>query len=220
MDHDINLNIHYTAPAFVWDKIGEVYRSMPYWYGNENGSRWVGSDIDLYASAEPSGIQIAGIMPDEIWVDWYASLKQKLKDALNHEIGEPEDGVEFYKFIPRDMGELYWALQKEDLKGTLEIKDDWLVWRLPNNIILKIYIWNPPHEGYIAAYYSKNGKERPLTHWHPMDDEVYRDLIDINNGWTVWVKTKTLFGENIIIMDRNEYETMSDKEKRKVSILE
>ena len=139
---------------------------------------------------------------------------------INLKTGEPEDGVEFYKFIPRDMEELYWALKKENLKGELEMKDGWLIWRLPNNIILKISIWNPPHEGYIDTYYLENGREKPLTHWHPMDEELYADLMDINNGWTIWVKKKTLFGENIIIMDRVKYEAMSEKEKRKLSLLE
>lgn len=49
MEHDINLNIHYTAP-------------------------------------------------DEIWENWYMLLKRKLTDALGYEIGEPEDGYEFYDY--------------------------------------------------------------------------------------------------------------------------
>lgn len=62
MEHDINLNIHYSAPDDIWEKIGEVYASMPYWSGNENGPHWEGNDIDIWASVEPSGIQIAGTM--------------------------------------------------------------------------------------------------------------------------------------------------------------
>lgn len=76
MEHDINLNIHYTTPKEVWEKIGMVYSSMPYWTGNKNGPRRTGEDIDLWASAEPSGIQIAGKMPDDIWEEWYCLLKK------------------------------------------------------------------------------------------------------------------------------------------------
>ncbi len=36
MEHNINLNIHYTAPKEIWDKIGEVYQSMPYWSGYDD----------------------------------------------------------------------------------------------------------------------------------------------------------------------------------------
>lgn len=96
MNHDINLNIRYDAPDYIWDKIGEVYSKMPYWAGDEEGPRWIGTDIDLWASVEPSGIQIAGTMPDDIWENWYAELKEKLTAALGYEIGEPEDGYEFF----------------------------------------------------------------------------------------------------------------------------
>lgn len=95
MEHDINLNIHYTAPQEVWDKIGKVYESMPYWAGNENGPKWLGKDINLWASVEPGGIQIAGTMPDDVWDDWYRSLKCRLTEVLGYEIGEPEEGYEF-----------------------------------------------------------------------------------------------------------------------------
>lgn len=98
MEHDINLNIHYSVPDDIWEKIGEVYASMPYWSGNENGPHWVGNDIDIWASVEPGGIQIAGTMPDDIWKEWYSSLKMKLTDKLGYEIGEPEDGYEFKYF--------------------------------------------------------------------------------------------------------------------------
>lgn len=98
MEHDINLNIHYTAPKAVWDKIEKVYESMQYWNGNINGPCWRGENIDLWASVEPSGIQIAGTMPDDIWKIWYEELKQKLTEALGYKIGEPEEGFEFKYF--------------------------------------------------------------------------------------------------------------------------
>ena len=34
-------------------------------------------------------------MPNEIWNDWYQKLKTKLSNALDYEIGEPEDGYDF-----------------------------------------------------------------------------------------------------------------------------
>ena len=37
-------------------------------------------------------------MPDDIWKEWYSSLKMKLTDKLGYEIGEPEDGYEFKYF--------------------------------------------------------------------------------------------------------------------------
>lgn len=95
MKHDVNLNIHYSAPDEVWQKISDVYRSMPYWSEAEQGAKWIGEGIDLWASVEPGGIQVAGTMPDDIWEEWYGELKGKLTAALGYEIGEPEDGFEF-----------------------------------------------------------------------------------------------------------------------------
>lgn len=95
MKHDINLNIHYSAPEEVWIAIGEVYKSMPYWAGDDKEVKWTGTEIDLWASVEPSGIQIAGMMPESIWYEWYDSLKNKLTQALGYQIGEPEEGFDF-----------------------------------------------------------------------------------------------------------------------------
>lgn len=100
MVHDVNLNIHYSAPKEVWDKIEDIYRAMPYWSDNEDYPHWIGSDIDLWASVEPSGIQISGTMPEEIWNEWYDTLKNKLSEALGYGIGEPEEGFEFKYWEP------------------------------------------------------------------------------------------------------------------------
>ena len=102
MMHDICLNVHDSAPEEVWDMIGEVYRSMDYWCGNENGGcpSWKGDNIDLCASVEPGGIQISGEMPDEIWNQWYGELKSKLTLKLGYDIGEPEDGYPFKYWTP------------------------------------------------------------------------------------------------------------------------
>ena len=70
--HDINLNIHYTMPDDLWKKLSEVYASMPYWVEEEKSPCWRAENIDLMASVEPSGIQIFGEMPEEIWEIWYS----------------------------------------------------------------------------------------------------------------------------------------------------
>ena len=80
--HDINLNIHYTMPDDLWKKLSEVYASMPYWAEEEKSPCWRAENIDLMASVEPSGIQIFGEMPEEIWEIWYSELKEKLTTAL------------------------------------------------------------------------------------------------------------------------------------------
>ena len=100
MEHDICLNIHYSAPDEIWEKIGEVYKSMPYWDGGKNIPHWCGEDTDITASVEAGGIQITGTMPENIWAEWYSILKERLTKALGYEIGEPECGYRFKFWKP------------------------------------------------------------------------------------------------------------------------
>lgn len=98
MYFNVNLNIHYTAPKDVWDRIAEIYREMPHWNGYVDGCpTWYGSDgkrID--ASVEPSGLQFyaAGLSQEE-WKEWLQLLKERASAELGYPIGEPEDGFEF-----------------------------------------------------------------------------------------------------------------------------
>lgn len=124
------------------------------------------------------------------------------------------------KFIPKNTDDLYLQMKKNDFHGKLSRDKELIVWELDNNIILNILVNNQPHEGYIDTYYLNNGKRIPLTHWHPMDDEIYDDLVDINLGKTIWVTKKNIFGKSVpIIMDRTEYECMKDREKRKYTVI-
>ena len=124
------------------------------------------------------------------------------------------------KFIPKDLSELYEKLVKEDVKGELSKQEDWLIWKLSNGIILKIGILAPFGEGYIGVYYLKNGKEKNLTHWHPADDEIYRDLMEINHEDIIWIRKKSVFKEQPpVFIERKRYEAMSERRKGRYSIL-
>lgn len=99
MGQSRNLNIHYTAPDYVWEELHKIYESMPnwkgyidgfpYWFGHENEEKYI------TASVEPSGLQIFGDIEQEEFEEWLELLKNKLSDALGYEIGEPEDGFKF-----------------------------------------------------------------------------------------------------------------------------
>ena len=91
----VNLNIHYTAPDWVWEEIGKVYESMPYHKENTPYPKWEKEGFLVEASVEPSGIQLYGKADEEEWNSWYEDLKGKLSKALGYEIGEPEDGYKF-----------------------------------------------------------------------------------------------------------------------------
>ncbi len=134
--------------------------------------------------------------------------------------------MDYETFIPKDIDDLYEKLKTENLQGTLSKEGECLIWKLPNSIILKIFVndirskrGTSFREGYIGTYYLKNGREQNLTHWHPQDDEIYPDLMDINNGQTIWVRKKSIFGESIIIMDKKEYEAINHKKKDQYRIL-
>ena len=93
----INLNIHYSAPQEIWDKITKCYSQMPYWHGFVDGCpQWQdGADKLIEGSVEPSGLQLYGKMPQQEWAEWLRHFKELLTDALGYPIGEPEDGFEF-----------------------------------------------------------------------------------------------------------------------------
>lgn len=124
-------------------------------------------------------------------------------------------------FIPKDSNDLFLEMKKYNLQGNLLKNKDMIIWKLENQIIIKIYVNDLPNEGYIDIYYLKDGKEMSLTHWHPYEDELFNDLMDIHFGRIIWVKKKTLFGETLpIIIERKVYENMNDKKKRKYTVVE
>lgn len=122
-------------------------------------------------------------------------------------------------FIPHNNIELYEKMISEQFTGQMTLGEVWLVWKLPNGIIVKIS-FDPLHpETYLGTSYCPNGKlEIPLTHWHPYIEEVYRDLSEINSGQIFWVKKKRKLSRLIcpdypIIMFKNEWEKFSEKKK-------
>ncbi|EOL43105.1 hypothetical protein [Enterococcus phoeniculicola] len=60
-----NLNIHYSSPDDVWLLLGNLYKEMPFWFG-ETPPTWrddEGHRIEV--SVEPSGLQFYSELPDE-----------------------------------------------------------------------------------------------------------------------------------------------------------
>lgn len=96
--HNHNLNIHYSAPEEVWDRLGKLYKEMPYWNGIVGGCpHWYGKDGKLVeVSVEPSGLQFYAELPQEEWDAWFDLFKRKASEILGYTVGEPEEGFEFY----------------------------------------------------------------------------------------------------------------------------
>ena len=98
--YNINLNIHYSAPQEVWDKLERLYREMPNWNNFVNGCpQWYGSDGKLIeGSIESSGLQFYAKLPSEEWNEWITLFKNRATKLFGYEVGEPEDGFEFHYY--------------------------------------------------------------------------------------------------------------------------
>jgi hypothetical protein len=67
-----------------WTRLDDIYRSLPGHYRVAQSSpMWFGDDEDqlpfLWASIEPPGIQVYGILPPTAWAEW----DQAFMTALN-----------------------------------------------------------------------------------------------------------------------------------------
>ncbi|WP_379163153.1 hypothetical protein [Paenibacillus sp. sgz5001063] len=94
--HNCNLNIWGHLPDEVWDKVADIYKSMPGWIGYRNGiPYWFGQEDDavfIEASVEPSGLSFYAQMDQSDWDSWIERFKSEATKALGFNVGEPEDG--------------------------------------------------------------------------------------------------------------------------------
>ena len=92
MRHSITLNVRYDQPHADWDKVTEVYRSMPGWRDGSDAS-WFGGEGDpewIWASVEPSGILIEAQMSEPTWSNWIGELCAQLTAALGRPVHDAE----------------------------------------------------------------------------------------------------------------------------------
>lgn len=101
METDVTLNIHYSAPREIWDRLGELYTQMPGWAEahGECGAPWPGQwfgmsgdEQYLTASVEPGGLQIYGRLPEPVWEDWIAVFERRAAEITGCPVGEAADG--------------------------------------------------------------------------------------------------------------------------------
>ncbi|MBR6484385.1 MAG: hypothetical protein IKT14_05145 [Clostridiales bacterium] len=123
-----------------------------------------------------------------------------------------------------DRDELYKDMKAlPGIKGEISKEgEDAIFWKLPNGIIIELYLNSNMNEWYFATAYEKDGKNIPLTHWHPDCDEVFEDIMDICEGGTFWAVKTDMFGKEKppYIFEQKEFDKLSDKEKSKYRILE
>lgn len=102
--HNHNLNIHYSAPKEVWDKLGKLYEEMPYWNSYVNGCpQWYGKNEKLIdVSVEPSGLQFYAELPGDEWNAWFELFKKKggiMMEMTNRVTPWSEDAMKNYQWL-------------------------------------------------------------------------------------------------------------------------
>ena len=108
--------------------------------------------------------------------------------------------------------ELYKKM-KNKVKGKVFLEKDYIKWIFPNEVVFKIYFGDP--EGYICVVY----KNYNLTHFHPYSDEIFDDIMYLNND-IYWVKKKKIFGySKPFFIEKSEYNSFDNKKKDKYIVI-
>lgn len=98
-------------------------------------------------------------------------------------------------FAPKNAPQLYEALIKAELQGSLTLENGAVVWRHPNGLIFRAFV--DGNEGYVEMLRTDGCREANLTHWHPSLDGICSDLADLNGGkYVVEIKEGSPFSQS------------------------
>jgi len=68
-----------------WARLDQIYRALPGAYREAQTPMWFGSDEEnppfLWASVEPPGLQVCGVLPPEDWVAWHSAFISALDES-------------------------------------------------------------------------------------------------------------------------------------------
>lgn len=125
------------------------------------------------------------------------------------------------EFIPQTYEELINKCKECGFRGLFSMDNNTLLWRVSKHILLRIVLHNAINdEGYIEEWYIDNdGKEIPKGHWHPMAEEIFNDLRDINDNEIVILR-KGIFQSIVILGSKNDISMYKDGLFIKYEILE
>ena len=97
-------------------------------------------------------------------------------------------------FIPGTSEELLNKMIENRFKGTYFIKHGNVIWNISDKVFLEIIIENQFDEAYISYNCRINNKEIAITHSHPLSEELYDVLNELNNETNILLIKKTIFG--------------------------
>lgn len=68
----------------TWEDLAVIYTKLPKQIKSNTVSGWFGEEEKsvnyLYASVEPSGLQIVGVLSSDDWFSWEAVFNEKIRD--------------------------------------------------------------------------------------------------------------------------------------------
>ncbi|MDQ0363042.1 hypothetical protein [Breznakia pachnodae] len=119
--------------------------------------------------------------------------------------------------MEKEVSELFSKLKKLNVKGRIDYDDSNVLWYLSDLVLVRIYPQSAPDEGYIGVSYVHNGKELSGTgtHWHPLKEEIWSDILSLHNGDYVFVAKTSLLSKNVIMMTTKEFEAKKHKFKNR-----
>ncbi len=116
--------------------------------------------------------------------------------------------------VPHTTYDLYKMLiENGDLTGKIEFLDDCIFWSFKD---FWIYAFCDQNEGYISVNRNKKHwwESEQLLHWHPMKDEIYKNLCAIGNKDNILViRNGCLFSDIFYLGKENEYKYPPDKKR-------
>ena len=89
-------NIRYDMPAADWQKLAVVYQQLPAFCGNDDSGcpNWYGRDGDpryLWASVEPSGLLVEGMLDEPEWQSWDVAFRAAASRALGFDVRDADE---------------------------------------------------------------------------------------------------------------------------------
>jgi hypothetical protein len=89
-------NISYEMLDADWQKFAVVYQQLPEFCGNDQDGypNWYGRNGDakyLWASVEPSGLLVEGMLDEQEWQRWDAAFRAAASSALGFDVRDAEE---------------------------------------------------------------------------------------------------------------------------------
>lgn len=124
------------------------------------------------------------------------------------------------KFIPKNPEELISKMKKAKFKGEYIVKDDIVAWYISNEIKLEIILDNNPDEAYISYYAKLDDKIYYLTHEHPLMEELYNLLEELNRETNILLVKKSIFGKisRLYFASNEDFKEEKYKNKKRYEI--